>query len=159
MALYIHESINVTTLEKISECSEDIECLFLQSTNTIVPITFGFLYRPNHGNKEKFCDKLENIFECLPSSNVYMMGDYNLNLLGKNASNKYEDTFMASGYNPRISTYTHERPGTKRSCIDNIFTNDIHNIISGTISDKMSHHLPAFQFSDISPESQSGTTF
>ena len=81
------------------------------------------------------------------------MGDYNLNLINKNVYNKYEDTFLSSGFIPLISTYTHERPGTKKSCIDNIFTNDAHNIIlSGTIMDKMSHHLPVFQFSDICPQ-------
>ena len=129
VALYIHESFSVTKIDEISECSEDIECIFLKSTNTNVPFIFGVIYRPNDGNKERFCEKLETIFEHLPKDNVYIMGDYNINLLAKNVYSNYEDCFISSGYTPLISTYTHDRPGCQKSCIDNIFTNTIHKDI------------------------------
>ena len=52
---------------------------------------------------------------------------------------------FSAGFFPVISTYTHEKPGCKQTCIDNIFTNDIsESIASGTISDRISHHLPIF---------------
>ena len=152
VALYIHDSINVTVIDEISECSRDIESLFVKSTNTEVQITIGVIYRPNDGNRDIFCDKLDKIFEFLPKENVYILGDYNINLLCKNIYGKYEDTFMSSGFIPLISTYTHHRPGTNKSCIDNIFTNNCNTqnvVFSGTIKDNMSHHLPIFQFSNI----------
>ena len=38
----------------------------------------------------------------------------------------------------------------KKSCIDNVHTNNHeHVLISGTISEKIAHHLPIFQFSSI----------
>ena len=150
VALYIHESIKVEKIEEISECSQDIECLFVKSTNKSQIITIGVIYRPNDGNKNIFYEKLENIFNFLPKSNVYILGDYNINLLTQKTDYKYEDCFISSGYTPLISTYTHDRPGSKKSCIDNIFTNNTHNIVlSGTICDKMSHHLPIFQFTSL----------
>ena len=158
VCLYIHESINVITIDEISECSQDIESLFVKSTNTSTPIIFGVIYRPNDGSKELFYEKLETIFDFLPKQNVYILGDYNVNLLSENGTSIYEDCFMSSGYTPLISTYAHERPGSKRSCIDNIFTNNPQKVaLSGTISDKMSHHLPIFQFSNIDIKSPNPT--
>ena len=150
VALYVHESIKVETIEEISECSQDIECLFVKSTNTNSSIVIGVIYRPNDGDKNKFYEKLDKIYSFLPKSNVYILGDYNINLLSPQIDDRYEDCFISSGYTPLISTYTHERPGTKKSCIDNIFTNNTHNIVlSGTLADKMSHHLPIFQFTNL----------
>ncbi|NRB82007.1 MAG: hypothetical protein HRU38_25700, partial [Saccharospirillaceae bacterium] len=150
VALYIHESINVSVVEEISECSTHIECLFVKTTNTSTPITFGVVYRPNDGDKDKFYEHLENIFDFLPQNGVYIMGDYNINLLSSEISNKFEECFLSAGYAPLISTYTHDRPGSKNSCIDNILTNNTQSIVlSGTLSDNLSHHLPIFQFSNI----------
>ena len=154
VALYIHESIKCSAIDEISECTADIECLFMRSTNLSVPVTFGVVYRPNDGDKDIFCNKLENIFNFLPRENVYILGDYNINLLAKTPYSKYEDCIMSSGYIPSISTYTHERPGSSRSCIDNILVNSTHNLVlSGTLSDKLSHHLPIFTFSNFSTKS------
>ena len=150
VAMYIHESVNVSVIEEISECSEHIECIFVKTTNTPKPIILGVVYRPNDGDKELFIKQLESIHEFLPKTGAYVMGDYNINLLAKNVDNNYEDCFLSGGYFPLISTYTHHRPGTSKSCIDNIFTNEPdHVTISGTLSDCISHHLPIFQFSDI----------
>ena len=64
---------------------------------------------------------------------------------------------MSRGFLPIISTVTHEKPGCKGSCIDNFITNDIENILlSGTISEKISHHFPIFQIfkSNLEPRYQ-----
>ena len=86
----------------------------------------------------------------MPKSNVYILSDYYINLLTQKTDYRYEDCFISFHYTPLISTYTHDRHGSKISCIDNIFTNNTHNIVlSGTISDKISHHLPIFQFTSL----------
>ena len=52
---------------------------------------------------------------------------------------------MIAGYFPTISIYTHEQPNCRNSCIDNIFTNNIDNVLfSGTLINKVSTHLPIF---------------
>ena len=149
VALYIKDSINVSIVESISECSEDIECIFVKTTNTTSPIIFGAVYRPNDGNKEKFNEQIEQIFNKLPQKGVFVMGDYNFDLFSSSKSNLFEECFISAGFMPLISTYTHERQGTQKSCIDNIFTNDASNVIlSGTLSDNITHHLPIFQFTN-----------
>ena len=149
VSLYIHESLNVSVVEEISECSTNIECLFLKTTNTTQPLILGVVYRPNDGNKDEFYEHLNSIFEQLPKSGVFVMGDFNINLLSKTACNKFEDCFLSGGFAPLISTFTHERPGTKKSCIDNILANSTDKVtLSGTISDNLTHHLPIFQFSN-----------
>ena len=149
VSLYVHESINVSVIEEISECSADIECLFLKATNTSQPMIVGVVYRPNDGNKDEFYERLNEIFEVLPKSGVFIMGDFNINLLSSAMCSKFEECFLSGGFAPLISTYTHDRPGAKKSCIDNILANSTDKIIqSGTISDNLTHHLPVFQFSE-----------
>ena len=80
------------------------------------------------------------------------MGDFNINLHNpsQHGLKDYEQILLDSNFSPLISTTTHEIPGRKKSCIDNIYTNDHQNvIISGTLSDKISHYLPVFQFDNI----------
>ena len=56
----------------------------------------------------------------------------------------------SSAFAPTISIYTHDKQNCKNSCIDNIFTNDTDTILlSGTLSNNISHHLPIFLISDI----------
>jgi hypothetical protein len=78
------------------------------------------------------------------------MGDFNVNLHANNKEvNEFEEVMFSAGFFPLISTHTHEKPGCNRTCIDNIFTNDIDkSIASGTISDKLSHHSPIFHIFD-----------
>ena len=153
VCLYIHESINASIVEEISECSNDIECIFVKTTNTKEPLFFGAIYRPNDGNEDIFYERLNTIFETLPKTGVFLMGDFNINLLSSKKSCKFEECFLSGGFAPLISIFTHERPSTKKSCIDNILTNSIDKIkLSGTLSDKLSHHLPIFQFSDFKVE-------
>ena len=62
-----------------------------------------------------------------------------------NADKNYEDIIFAAGFAPTISLVTHEMPHCNGTCIDNIFSNSYDDIIlSGTISDKISHHLPIY---------------
>ena len=80
------------------------------------------------------------------------MGDYNINLhkMTINEDKKFEENVISSGFAPLISISTHEKPGCEKTCIDNIVCNYFDNIIfSGTIMDRLSHHLPIFSFSKI----------
>ena len=80
------------------------------------------------------------------------MGDFDINLLNpsQHGFKDYEQILLNSKFSPLISRTTHESPGRKKSCIDNIHTNDHQNVIvSGTLSDKISHHLPIFHYSNI----------
>ena len=54
---------------------------------------------------------------------------------------------LTNGFLPLILIHTHEKPGCNKSCIDHVFTNSINDyIISGTISESISHHSPVCFF-------------
>ena len=77
----------------------------------------------------------------------YILGDYNINLLNmtSNLEQQYEEAIFTRGFTPVISVPTHQMPHCTRTCIDNIHTNDIDpNIVSGVVSEKISHHHPIF---------------
>ena len=46
VALYVHNCLNVDVLESICYTTPDIESLFVKTTNTHTPLTFGVIYRP-----------------------------------------------------------------------------------------------------------------
>ena len=84
---------------------------------------------------------------------MYIMGDFNMNLFKadkKAIITEYEELIFSYGFAPLISTYTHEQPNCKKTCIDNILTNNFDNIQStGSIVDKLKYHLPIFQISHL----------
>ena len=91
---------------------------------------------------------MAEILEKLPKKYVHIMGDFNINLHNEKGSalQLLEDLMFTRGFCPVISTYTHEKPGCNKTCIDNIFTNSIETIeSSGTILESVSHHLPVFE--------------
>ena len=149
VALYLHHTLNAVRVSSLSDTTENLESLFINITNTVKPITVGVIYRPPNGNYDCFLTELELIKENLPQHTVYIMGDFNVDLLSKNtAVNNFENVVLTSSLSPVISIYTHERIHSKRTCIDNILTNNQENIIqSGTITNRISDHLPIFQFS------------
>ena len=147
VALYTHNSLKAVQSSQVSKVSENLDTLFVTLTNSNTPITIGVLYRPPNGDIDKALSEQATILDDLPQHS-YVAGDFNIDLHQSN--NKYiselENITMSRGFLPLISTVTHEKPGCKGSCIDNFITNDIENILlSGTISEKISHHFPIFQ--------------
>ena len=87
----------------------------------------------------------------LSNSTIHILGDYNIDLLNSqcNIAIEFENIVISSGYTPLISTHTHNRNNCKKTCIDNILTNDPdRTILSGTIIAD-THHRPIFQLSFI----------
>ena len=147
VALYIHKSLNATNFHPASIVTENLETLFVQITNGSTPITVGVIYRPPNGDIEKALLELSEILDDLPTHS-YISGDFNIDLHQSNK--KYivelENITMSKGFFPLISSVTHEKPGCNGTCIDNFLTNNIESIsLSGTVTDKISHHFPIFQ--------------
>ena len=82
------------------------------------------------------------------------MGDFNMDLFTTDCPiiAEYEEVILTNGFSPLISTYTHQQPDCRKTCIDNILTNSFEDIhCTGSIIDKLSHHLPVFQISHLAP--------
>ena len=81
--------MNELTFEDIpvlSMCTPDIEYLTVSITNTAEPYTVAVIYRPPSGNLQLFNQELLNFMSQLPDKNVFIMGDFNINL--HNITNK-----------------------------------------------------------------------
>ena len=148
VALYVHTSLNATINNQLSKTTPNLETLFVTLSNNDNPVTFGVLYRPPSGNPSAALNEISNLLKVVPNKSVYIMGDFNIDLHNNtsNMVNEFEEIVLTAGFTPIISLHTHEKPNCRKTCIDNILTNDIENVmISGTIEDKLSHHLPIFQ--------------
>ena len=146
VALYIHNSLNATIDDQLSQVTDNLETLFV-TINGESPTTVGVLYRPPSGDLDAALSELANILDLAPKRS-HIAGDFNIDLHDNNSKHiqEYENVLFSRGFFPTISTKTHEKPGCKSSCIDNFITNDIDSVIvSGTIPNTISHHFQIFQ--------------
>ena len=153
VALYVKDSLNATLNTNLSQVSDNLETLFISVSNEIGPLTIGVVYRPPSGNSNEAIQELGTILKDCPVKRTYCMGDYNINLHESNNRllNDFEEVVTTSGFYPTISLFTHKKVNCKETCIDNIMTNDIDTVhLSGTIADRISHHLPTFQVLNLS---------
>ena len=87
------------------------------------------------------------LFLDLPADHsVHILGDYNVDLLSDshNDTVEFENVIFSAGFIPLISTHTHQRGECRKTCIDNILTNNSESVLaSGTIENDK-HHKPIF---------------
>ena len=143
IALYIHESLDYNRLEKFCQCTTNLECLFVEITNTEQPLTVGVVYRPPSGDLSNFYNEIETLMSKLPNTNVKIMGDFNIDLFKPNS--EFESILYGNNMIPTISLATHNKPGCKPSLIDNILLNSTSNLLkAGILESTVSHHSPVF---------------
>ena len=144
LGIYINEIYQSNKIEKLCSCSDNIESLFIEITNTEITQLIGVVYRPPSGNIIDFISEFEALLKDLPSSGVHIVGDFNIDLLGP-TSCPFENLVYANNMIPTISIASHEMPGCKPTLIDNILTNSTDNLVaSGVFSSRISHHHPIF---------------
>ena len=78
-ALYIHESLSFSIIDKISICSENIETLFISTNNFENEVQVGVIYRSPNGNDIKSYEEINGILSSFGSKNkVIIRGDFNI---------------------------------------------------------------------------------
>ena len=151
VCLYVSNSLNATVNNSLSSVSENLETLFITIHNENKSSTVGVVYRPPNGVLTEAINEYNEIVQQLPKKSVHIIGDFNIDLHKDNSREVQllEDSTLSLGLYPLISTYTHEKPGCRKTCIDNIFTNDPENCtLSGTLKLCISHHLAIFQITE-----------
>ena len=147
VALYINNKYSFSKCTELSQCTEHIESLFIEITNTNKPTIIGIIYRPPSGNITTFNSELNKLLSSIKCKNVIILGDYNINLHNLRDTNcqEFEEIIITQSYYPSISIATHKKPHCQSTCIDNIITNSLENIlVSGSIPNNVSHHTPIF---------------
>ena len=163
VCLYVSDSFNTTVNHTFSSVTDNLETLFLTINSGNKVSTVGVIYRPPNGVLDDAINELNEIVQALPKKSVHIIGDFNIDLHKENFRDvqMLEDATLAHGFYPLISTYTHEKPGCRKTCIDNIFSNDPENTtLSGTLRLCVSHHQAVFQISEgIMPQSSNKTKY
>lgn len=141
VALYIHNSLTATVDQSLSQCTQNLESLFVKFNTGAEEHTVGVIYAPPSGDKSKFISELETIIKSCIHRNLHIFGDFNINLhkIESKTAKKYEDIVLTNGLFPLISISTNPKPGCTPSCRDNsfqaIYITAVPNIMS-TISIK-----------------------
>ena len=121
-------------------------------TNLPEPVTVGVIYRPPSGNLKEFNAHYKKILSELDGKKCYILGDFNVNLLNLPGDDEsdFEETIFTAGFTPAISTITHGMPHCKKTCIDNIHTNDVDPTIKyGVLHCCISYHHPVFVLKEL----------
>ena len=143
VCLYIHNSLNYNKDNQLSLCKNSIETLFITITNTPEPLTIGVIYRPPNSSIDEFNEEYNHILSELNGKKAHILGDYNINLFNSTSphEDKFQEIVFSNGFAPTISIPTHQMPHCIKTCIDNIYSNDVDPTAqSGVIKDKISHH-------------------
>ena len=156
VALLVNDSFDVKVHKDIQLPDNICESLFIEILLTNARnIIVGIIYRdPN----KPICEFTNHINECLEEissehKNVYIMGDYNVNLLNYNSIkciNDFLNTIYNNSFRPLIDKPTRI---SKKSVtlIDNILTNVLKkDVYSGIFYSDITDHLPVFQITSLS---------
>ena len=142
VAIYAHNSLNAILDTNLSHTSQNLETLFITASYNSKPTTIGVMYRPPNGNFDEYINEFKHTLEKCQGRNLYIMGDFNVDLHKPDTQRaKHEELLLTSGLFPLISVSTHSIPNKRETCIDNILTSNIDNVIgSGSVQESVSHH-------------------
>ena len=151
VGLYINESLKYTVTEKTS--NEAFQALWIEiHSSQKCNIICGIVYR-QHNSPQRFQEYFDETLEKLIASNksVYIMGDFNINLLHAESS-RYAQEFLLSlqsfPFTPAIDKPIRVH-NSSATLIDNILTTKFDaNITRGNIVSNISHHFSQFCVSD-----------
>ena len=112
--IYIRDTI---TYDKVE--SPNIENIIESTAILVNNNVIACIYRPPSGNKNQFKDALTTWITNRPNRNVYVAGDFNLNMLNQDKL-IFDSIEALTGLAPKIRDVTRVH---SNSCIDNILTN------------------------------------
>ena len=149
IAMFIKDCFtNVTIRNDLNRSVHYLESLFVEIKYKNISFIVGTLYRRPNSNFNSFLDEYEGILTQISNENklVYLMGDFNLNLLDSKTLSVSRYLNTLNGFN-FISTIN--KPTRISSCsatiIDHIFTNNYMNFVkNGILYESVSDHMPVF---------------
>ena len=99
LGMYLKDNLAFSHCLEQSQCTKNLETLFVKVTNLSKPVYLGVVYRPPSADSvQKSITELESIIKQLPSQYVYISGDFNINLLSPGPElNKFEEFLFSNG--------------------------------------------------------------
>ena len=148
VAIYASKSLNAFERTDLSTTDDDFETVWVEINNTKAKnILCCCPYRHPSSNPVRFKEHLESILSQLTreNKNIFIMGDFNINLLSSESHPKSNDFILMLNSFFLLPYILQPTRITERSAtlIDNIFANTYSmNAISGNLVSKISDHLP-----------------
>ena len=150
ISIFISDKIrNVSKIATVSKSNDIIESLFLEFYIKSKRFIIGNVYKPNKTNYTVFTDTLMQILDSLSiksNDECIISGDFNIDLLKctlNDDSLNFLNSMLSLSLIPLISKPTRVSD-TSATLIDNIFTNNPIDFISGNIISPISDHFPNF---------------
>ena len=151
ICVFVHNSLLFKLRQDLSHSDDNNESIVIEiinknSKNTIV----GTTYRPPNGKIKPFKKYFQNLFDKNNRENkiIYLLGDYNLNVLDYNNNTKVKNFFNMMFSHDIFSLINKPTRATKHTAtaIDNIFTNNFFNtnLKTGIIKTDVSDHFEIF---------------
>ena len=155
--LYVHEHLKPIprpdlNFKHFEQDKEEFETLWIEVTSENNPnVIIASIYRHPTPTNEKFLHSLEKALTKLKKEKnklIVLTGDFNQNLLkygNDSGTTNFLNLLTENNYQVNITGPTRMVDSSKPSLLDNIFTLNITDQISGIFLDKISYdHLPNF---------------
>ena len=131
---------------QLTSNSTNQECCFVEIKTKTKPIIIGSIYRPPNTNPDEFTDWIRSTIPSLPSSDIVIGLDHNMDLLkcdSHRPTREFLHTLLDLGLMPVITQPT-RLSHTSATLIDNILINqkENENYDSYILEDNISDHLP-----------------
>ena len=134
--------------DQFTVSNDDIESLFVSFSYGNCKFLVGVVYRPPQGRTDAFNAKLGDILEDIRveslGKEVFIMGDFNINLINEEMSPpqmEYRSNMFSYGYLPLILRPTRVTYSSA-TLVDNIWCNNTD--VSGVIKSEISDHFPIY---------------
>ena len=159
---YVYENQSHWSRENLNKFEEIIESSFFELKINTVNIICGTIYCPPSSNAQtitEFIIILKNLLNLVKKENklIYIMGDFNFNLLNSDRNtDAFVDEMFFNGNYPLISKPT--RISTSMILIDNIWTNNLKFSIScAVLTDLVSDHFAIIQCTELTNKNANQT--
>ena len=154
VSIFVRNHLDADNIEEFSYIDSEIEICTVSLKMKTTTYTISGIYRPRykHHKVKEFTKKLSSILkhETFKKNKTVLIGDFNINLLEHNEhreTGEYLNKMQSINYIPLISRPTRFPEGQQNgqeSLLDHIYTNFIHQSISGILHYKITDHLPIF---------------
>ena len=160
VGLFVRNSINYKQRADLLIFNDFCESLFIEIDKEVFGceknIAIGVMYRPPNHDINQFIECTKEILEKVHQENkfLYLIGDFNINLLNVDSHNltaDFNDVIYSYGLIPLITRPTRVTE-TTATLIDNIFTNKIvqyNESMYGILVSDVSDHYPIFYINKI----------
>ena len=151
VSIFCSEDLHASKIDNVSVCTVNIETCVVRFKYLDKNYVILALYRPNQGNKTDFLHELDQIINTIDLNNctVFVVGDFNLNLLDLEDSHivEFSSKLYSKSFVSLIDKPTRFPRGNQLSdpsCLDMIWTNNLGLKSAGIIYYDQSDHLPTF---------------